>query len=313
MLRTIGQRLLALIPLLFLVSLVVFLLVTIIPGDPAVTLAGENASEARIAEIRDNLGLNDPLVTQYTDWMGSLFQGDLGKSLFSSRNVTDVIVERAPATISLTVGAVVFALLIGIPAGLIAGSRPGGAVDRALMVFATSGVALPSYFLAVLLILFFAQWNPWFPATQFTPLSDGFGPWLRSITLPAIALGTNGAALISRQLRSSLVEVYQQDYIRTARAKGIRPRFVLLKHAVKNAAIPTVTVLGLQIASLLGGTVVIETLFGISGLGQLAYLSVTQKDIPVIQGIVMVMALAVVVVNLIVDLLYLYLNPRVRT
>ncbi|MFV0256872.1 MAG: ABC transporter permease [Acidimicrobiales bacterium] len=313
MLRTIGQRLLALIPLLFLVSLVVFLLVTIIPGDPAVTLAGENATEARIAEIRDNLGLNDSLVTQYTNWMGNLFQGDLGQSLFSSRNVTDVITERAPATISLTLGAIVFAVLIGVPAGLIAGSRPGGAVDRALMVFATSGVALPSYVLAVLLILVFAQWNPWFPATPVTPLSDGFGPWLRSITLPSIALGTNGAALISRQLRSSLIDVYQQDYIRTARAKGMRPRIVLMKHAVKNAAIPTVTVLGLQIAALLGGTVVIETLFGISGLGQLAYLSVTQKDIPVIQGIVMVMALAVVVVNLLVDLLYLYLNPRVRT
>ncbi len=313
MLKLVGRRLLALIPLLFLVSLIVFLLVTIIPGDPAVTLAGENASETRIAEIRDGLGLNDSLLSQYGAFIGRVVTLDLGSSLFSSTEVLDLIIQRAPATISLTVGALIFAVVVGIPAGLIAGARQGKLTDRLVMLGATSGVALPSYFLAILFILFFAVKNPWFPATGYVPPSEDLTGWLRSITLPAIALGTNGAALIARQLRSSLVDVLQQDYIRTARAKGLRSRKVVLKHAFKNSAAPMVTVFGIQVAYLLGGTVVIEVIFGISGLGQLAYTSVIQKDVPLIQGIVMVMALAVVAVNLLIDLAYVYLDPRTRS
>ena len=312
MLKLVGRRVLALIPLLFMVSLIVFLLVTIIPGDPAVTLAGENASESRIAAIRDNLGLNEPLLNQYGSFISRIVTLDLGTSLFSSSDVFELIKQRAPATISLTVGALIFAVVIGIPAGLVAGARRGKPLDRLVMLGATSGVALPSYFLAILFILFFAVKNPWFPATGYVPRERGIFEWAKSITLPAIALGTNGAALIARQLRSSLVDTLQQDYIRTARAKGLRGRVVVLKHAFKNSAAPMVTVLGIQVAYLLGGTVVIEYIFGIAGLGQLAYSAVIQKDIPLIQGIVMVMALAVVVVNLLIDLAYVYLDPKVR-
>ena len=313
MLKLIGRRVLALIPLLFMVSLIVFLLVSIIPGDPAVTLAGENASESRVATIREGLGLNDPLIQQYTSFIGRLVRLDLGTSLFSSSEVLELIKQRAPATISLTLGALLFAVVVGIPAGLIAGARRGKPVDRIVMLGATSGVALPSYFLAILFILFFAVQRSWFPATGYVPPSDGLVEWLKSITLPAIALGTNGAALISRQLRSSLVDVLQQDYIRTARAKGLRGRTVVLKHAFKNSAGPMITVLGIQVAYLLGGTVVIEYIFGIAGLGQLAYSAVIQKDVPLIQGIVMVMALAVVAVNLLIDVTYAYLDPKVRS
>lgn len=312
MLKLIGRRVLALIPLLFMVSLIVFLLVTIIPGDPAITLAGENASESRIAEIRANLGLNDPLISQYTSFVGRIVTFDLGSSLFSSSDVFELIKQRAPATISLMVGALMFAVVVGVPAGLLAGARQGKPIDRFVMVGATSGVALPSYFLAILFILFFAVKNSWFPATGYVTPGDGLGDWAKSITLPAIALGTNGAALIARQLRSSLVDVLQQDYIRTARAKGLRSRSVVLKHAFKNSSGPMITVLGIQVAYLLGGTVVIEYIFGIAGLGQLAYSAVIQKDVPLIQGIVMVMALAVVVVNLLIDLAYVYLNPKMR-
>ena len=313
MLKLIGRRVLALIPLLFMVSLIVFLLVSIIPGDPAVTLAGENASESRIATIREGLGLNDPLLQQYTSFVGRLVRFDLGTSLFSSSEVLELIKQRAPATISLTLGALVFAVVVGIPAGLIAGARQGRPADRIVMLGATSGVALPSYFLAILFILFFAVQRSWFPATGYVAPGDGLVEWLKSITLPAIALGTNGAALIARQLRSSLVDVLQQDYIRTARAKGLRSRTVVLKHAFKNSSGPMITVLGIQVAYLLGGTVVIEYIFGIAGLGQLAYSAVIQKDVPLIQGIVMVMALAVVVVNLLIDVTYAYLDPKVRS
>jgi len=312
MLRLIGKRVLGLIPLLILVSLIVFLLVSIIPGDPAVTLAGENATEERVEQMRENLGLDEPLVQRYGSFMGRLVKGDLGTSLFSSTEVIDLIKARAPATISLTLGAMVFAILVGVPAGLIAGSRQGSLIDRIVTLGATSGVALPSYFLAIIFILFFAVWRSWFPATGYVPLTEDFVGWLKSITLPAIALGTNGAALMSRQLRSALVDVLQQDYIRTARAKGLRSRVVLLKHAMKNASGPMVTVLGIQVAYLLGGTVVIEYIFGIAGLGQLAYNAVTQKDVPLIQGIVMSIAIVVVLVNLLIDIAYMYLDPKVR-
>ncbi|WP_420452383.1 ABC transporter permease [Ilumatobacter sp.] len=313
MLKLIGRRILALIPLLFMVSLIVFLLVSIIPGDPAVTLAGENASESRIATIRETLGLNDSLISQYWAFISRVVTLDLGTSLFSSSEVFELIRQRAPATISLTLGALVFAIVVGIPAGLIAGARQGKPADRIVMLGATSGVALPSYFLAILFILFFAVRNSWFPATGYVPPERGYVEWLKSIALPAVALGTNGAALIARQLRSSLVDVLQQDYIRTARAKGLRGRSVVLKHAFKNSAAPMVTVLGIQVAYLLGGTVVIEYIFGIAGLGQLAYSAVIQKDVPLIQGIVMVMALAVVAVNLLIDVTYAYLDPKVRS
>lgn len=313
MLALVLRRLLSAIPLLFLVSLIVFALIELVPGDPAITLAGENATEERINEVRENLGLNDPIIPRYFDWVSDAIRGDFGTSLFSNIEVTDRIGQVFPATMSLTLGAIVFAIVVGVPVGILAAARRGKLVDRVVMLAATSGIALPSYVLGMLLILFFALHRGWFPATGYVGLSVDFGDWLKSITLPSIALGTNGAAVVARQLRSSLIDVFQQDYVRTARAKGLRTRVVILKHALKNAAVPVVTVLGLQISFLLGGTVIIENVFGINGLGQLVISSVFQSDLPMIQGIVVVTTLIVVVVNLLVDLAYGFLNPRART
>ncbi len=313
MVQLIGKRLIALVPLLFLVSLMVFSLVMLVPGDPAVTIAGENATEAQIDATRERLGLNDPVVVQYGRWVGNALQGDLGESLFSSQSVTDSIRTRFPTTFSLTLGAVVVALAIGIPAGIIAATRQGTWIDRLTTLGATAGVAVPNYVLGLLLILFFAIWRPWLPATGYVSFSEDPGGWLRHLILPAITLGTAGAAVVARQLRSSLYDVLQQDYVRTASAKGLRRSRVVLKHGMKNAAVPVVTVLGLQISFLLGGTVIVEVIFGIPGLGQLAISAVQERDIPLIQGIVVATTVIVVVVNLVVDLFYGYLNPRVRS
>lgn len=313
MLSVFGRRFLAVIPLLFIVTVIVFGLVLLVPGDPAVTLAGENATEQRIDEVRSELGLDDSLPVQYGRWLGDAVQGDLGTSLYSSATVTSLISARFFTTVALTAGALVVALAVGLPAGILAASRQGSWIDRLVTLGATAGVALPSYFLAMLLILFLAIRNPWFPATGYVPFGTDPWMWLKSLILPSIALGASGAAVVARQLRSSLIDVFHQDYVRTARAKGMRNPTVVLKHSLKNAAIPVVTVLGLQVSFLLGGTVVIEQIFGIPGLGQLAITAVTEGDLPLIQGIVVVATLVVVFANLLVDLFYGYLNPKVRT
>lgn len=312
MLSVLARRLLAVIPLLFIVTLIVFGLVLLVPGDPAVTLAGENATEQRIDEIRSDLGLDDSLAVQYGRWLGDAVQGDLGTSLYSSSAVTTLISARFPTTVTLTAGALAVAMMVGLPAGILAASKQGSWVDRVVMLGATAGVALPSYFLAMLLILFFAIRNSWFPATGYVPFGTDPWLWFKSLVLPSIALGASGAAVVARQLRSALVDVFHQDYIRTAKAKGLRRPTVVLKHSLKNAAIPVVTLLGLQVSFLLGGTVVIEQIFGIPGLGQLAITAVTAGDLPLIQGIVVVATLVVVAANLLVDILYGYLNPKVR-
>ncbi len=313
MLGLVVRRLLALVPLLFLVSLMVFSLVMLVPGDPAVTIAGENATEAQIDATRERLGLNDPVIEQYGRWVGNAVQGDLGQSLFSSQSVSDSIWTRFPTTFSLTLGAVLVALVIGIPTGIIAAMRQGSWIDRLATLGATGGVAIPNYVLGLLLILFFAIWRSWLPATGYVPFTESPGEWLRHLVLPAITLGTAGAAVVARQLRSSLQEVLQQDYVRTASAKGLRRSSVVMKHGLKNAAIPVVTVLGVQVSFLLGGTVIVEVIFGIPGLGQLAISAVQERDIPLIQGIVVATTVIVVAVNLAVDLVYGYLNPRVRS
>jgi peptide/nickel transport system permease protein len=307
-----ARRLLAVIPLLFIVTIIVFGLILLVPGDPAVTLAGENATEERIDEIRSELGLDDSVLEQYGRWLGDAVQGDLGTSLYSSSSVVELISPRFSTTVVLAAGALVVALLVGIPAGMVAAARQGSWIDRLVTLGATAGVALPSYFLAMLLVLFFAIRNPWLPATGYVPFGDDPWLWFKGLILPSIALGSSGAAVVARQLRSALIDVFHQDYVRTARAKGLRPTKVVMKHSLKNAAIPLVTVLGLQVSFLLGGTVVIEQIFGIPGLGQLAVTAVTEGDLPVIQGIVIVATLVVVAANLVVDVLYGYLNPKVR-
>ena len=306
------RRVLMIIPLLFMVSLGVFALVHMIPGDPAITISGENATAEQIEATRARLGLDDPVLVQYLRWAASAVQGDLGQSLFSSRTVTGAIIERFPVTISLTAAAMFFALLISIPAGIIAAIKRGRPADRAATLFASLGIAMPNFWLGILLILAFALAYPIFPAVGYTRMAEGVGPWARSLVLPGITLGMAAAAETTRQLRSSLYDILHQDYIRTARAKGMGSTIVIGKHALKNAAVPVVTVIGFQLAFLLGGTVVVEQVFGLPGLGGLAIRAVLERDIPMIQGIVVITALIVMLVNLLVDLSYAYLDPRVR-
>lgn len=312
MLRFIAQRLLALIPLLLIVSLMVFSLVLLIPGDPAFLLAGEDATPEEVEAIREEMGLNDPVLLRYLVWLGALLQGDLGTSLFSDQPVLDVILERLPVTLSLALVAIVFSLAISIPAGVIAGTRPGSLVDRIVTVGSSVGLAVPNFWLGLMLVLMLAIWNPWFPATGYTPLSHSVMGWWMHIALPAFTLGLSAAAILTRQLRGAMIDVMQQDYVRTARAKGLPYRKVVAKHALKNAAIPMVTILGLQTNGLLGGTVIVEQIFGMPGIGQLAVASVFTRDLPMIQGVVIMAVFVAVLVNLVVDLSYGYFNPKVR-
>ncbi|MCF7550524.1 ABC transporter permease [Pseudonocardia sp. WMMC193] len=300
------------VPLLFLVSLGVFALVLMIPGDPAITIAGENATEAQIEATRERLGLNDPLLVQYAGWAGNALTGDLGSSLFSNESVVGAIAGRFPVTLSVTFAAMVIALLIAVPAGIVAALRRGRWQDRAATLFASVGISLPNFWVGILLIMAFALAFPIFPAVGYTPLSEGVGPWVVGLVLPGITLGTTLAAEITRQLRGSLSDTLQKDFIRTARANGLRPGAVIGRHGLKNAAVPVVTVLGFQIGFLLGGSVIVERVFGLPGLGDLAIRAVLQRDIPMIQGIVVVAALIVMLVNLVVDLSYGWLNPKVR-
>ena len=312
MLQLIARRLLIMVPVVFMVSVLVFGLLLLVPGDPAVTLSGENPSPEQIQATRDRLGLDDPIITQYGRWAGDAVTGDLGTSLFSSLKVTTSIGQRLPATLSLAAGGILVALVVGLPAGIAAAIYRGRWPDRMLGLGAASGLAMPNYFLGMLLVLFFAKWNRWFPATNFIPLTDNPVLWLKHLVLPCITLGLVSAAVITRQLRSSLIGVLSQDYVRTARAKGLRQRSVILKHSLKNAAVPVVTVLGSQVAFLLGGSVIVERVFRIPGVGDLVVTAVLKRDLPVIQGVVVMTTLIVLAANLLVDVAYGWLNPKVR-
>ncbi|MFD6856608.1 ABC transporter permease [Rhodococcus sp. NPDC060086] len=313
MLRLIGQRLLAVIPLLLIATGITFGLIFLVPGDAAHRIAGETATPEQIEAVRVELGLDQPVIVQYLDFLVGLVQGDLGKSFTYQAPVLDMIVDRLPVTFSLAMVAVVVALLIGIPAGIIGGSRPGSWQDRVTGLGATLGVATPNFVLGLILVLVFSLTLRALPATGYTPLGKGLWPWLSHLLLPAIALGLAAAAEIARQLRGSMIEVMQQDYVRTATAKGLSRRSVLWKHALKNAFIPTATVLGMQIAFLLGGTAVIESVFGIKGLGDFAVQAVLSGDLPAIQGVVIFGVFATVVMSLLVDISYGYLNPKTRS
>lgn len=306
------KRALMIIPLLVLVSFGAFALVLMIPGDPAIAIAGQNASEQQIEATRERLGLNDPVLVQYLGWVGSALQGDLGSSLFSNQSVTTAIVTRFPVTVAVTAAAMLVALLIAVPAGITAAVYRDRWPDRAATLFASVGISMPNFWVGILLVIAFALMFPIFPAVGYAPVEEGIGAWAHHLVLPGLTLGTAAAAEITRQLRGSLYDVMQQDYIRTARANGLRGGVVIAKHGMKNAAVPVVTVIGFQIGFLLGGSVVVEQVFGLPGLGDLAIRSVLQRDIPMIQGIVVVTALVVMLVNLAVDLSYAYLNPKVR-
>jgi peptide/nickel transport system permease protein len=306
------RRLLLVVPVMLIVSLLSFSLILLVPGDPAVTIAGQSATREQIAAIREALGLDRPLIVQYFSWLGHVLTGDFGTSLSTGQPVVGSILERLPIMLSLAGGALVVAVLLGFPAGVVAAVRRDGVVDRLLGVGAATGLALPSYFVGMLLIILVALNLGWLPPTGYTPLVADPADWLAHIVLPCVALGLVPAAVLARQLRGAMVTALDQDYVRTADAKGLLRTKVVYKHALKNAAIAPLTALGAQFALVVGGSVVVEQVFGIPGLGALAINAVQNRDIPLIQGIVLFTALMVQAINLLVDVSYGWLNPRVR-
>jgi peptide/nickel transport system permease protein len=309
----IVRRLLSLIPLLLVVSFAVFSLTYLLPGDPATTMAGgTNASPQDIVRIRKEYGFNDPLVTQYVRWLKKAVKLDFGRSLIDHKPVSGELRRKFPVTLSLTLAAMVIGLMIGLPLGIMAGMRPGSARDKAGVGVASLGIAIPNFWLAMVLITIFAIDLGWFPAIGWTNFQDSPSDWLKHVFLPALALGVWAAAALARQLRSGLIDTLDTNYVRTAWAKGSRERRVVGKHALKNAAIPAVTVFGLSISTLLGGAVIIERIFSIPGLGTYLLAAISSYDIPVIQGVTVLFVLMFVVINLIIDISYGYFNPRVR-
>ena len=306
------RRILGLLPILFFAAMITFLLVYLTPGDPAIAMAGEFATPERIAEIREEMGFNDPFLVQFWSWASGAFTGDLGTSLFNTTPVSELVLNRMPVTLSLTLLAVLLSVVIGVPLGLVAGMRKNSLADRVLTILASLGIATPHFWIGTMLVLFFALRMGLLPATGYVPFTRDPWDWLLHMLLPAVALAAGTIAEIARQTRSGTIQVLERDHIRTARAMGVRTRKVVGKHVVKNAAIPVVTVLGVQVAHLLGGAVVVEQVFALPGLGQLLITSVLQRDIPVIQGVVLMTAVIVVLVSLLVDLSYGYLNPKVR-
>ncbi|ASJ52609.1 peptide ABC transporter permease [Brevibacillus formosus] len=299
----ITRRLLQMIPVLLGVILVVFLIMQMVPGDPAVLLAGEGASEETIAKMRTQLGLDQPIMVQYVHYVANVFQGDLGTSLRSNLPVWDEIMARLPATIELAVASIFVTVVLGMIAGIISATKQYSAADITIMVITLLGVSLPSFWLGLSLIYTFSVKLQLFPVA-------GWGTWKHMI-LPAITLGTAGAAIVARMTRSSMLDVVRQDYIRTAKAKGLRETVIIYKHALKNALIPIITVVGLQFGFLLGGTVLVESVFAINGLGRLIVDAIRMRDLPVVQGGVLIASIIFVFVNLFVDVLYRYFNKRI--
>jgi len=309
----IVRRLLALVPLLVVISFAVFALVLLVPGDPAQTLAGgAKADPAQVAAIRHQLHLDQPLLAQYWRWLSHAVTGDLGRPLFQRASVAEGIRTRFPVTLSLALGAMGVSLLIGIPVGIIAGTRPGTWKDRTATLGSSVGIAVPDFWLAMVLVVVFAVQNHLLPAIGYVTFTQSPVEWARHLLLPWLALGLAGGATLARQLRGSLIDALDQDYVRTARAMGMRERKVIGKHALKNAAIPAVTIVGIQFAYLLGGTFIIEQIFSIPGLGSWMLQAISAKDLPIIQGVVLVTAVIFVAVNLVVDITYGFLSPKVR-
>jgi peptide/nickel transport system permease protein len=306
------RRLLSAIPVLFIVSLISFGLMRLIPGDPAASIAGPSATPAQIDQLRRDLGLDEPLLMQLLHYYQGLLQGDFGKSLLLGKGVLAATMERLPVTIGLSLYALVLTLLIGVTSGIIAALRQNTWVDQVAMMIAMLGISIPNFFLGLLMIIFFAVQLGWLPSGGYVPFSQDPIGWLRSTTMPAISLALLQAGLLARITRSGMLEVLRQDYVRTARAKGLPERQVILKHALANALIPIVTVVGIIISLLLSGAVVTEALFSLPGMGQLLTQAVLSRDYPMVQGGLLLVTTFLVVVNILVDILYALIDPRVR-
>jgi peptide/nickel transport system permease protein len=306
------RRLLATIPVMLVVAVSVFLLLHLTPGDPAAVLAGDNATSDQVAQIRARLGLDQPLWWQFVNWGGQLLRGDLGESLFWGRPVLDLVLERAEPTISLALTTILVAVVLAVSLGVLAAWQAGSLTDRLVMGFAVLGFSVPVFVVGYVLILVFANNLRWLPVQGYTPIAEGFGPWLERLVLPSIALGLAYVALIARITRAAMLEVLAEDYVRTANAKGVATRPMLLRHALKNAAVPIVTVVGIGVALLIGGVVITETVFNIPGIGRLVVDAIQRRDYPIIQGVILVFSAVYVLVNLLVDLSYTFFDPRIR-
>jgi peptide/nickel transport system permease protein len=306
------RRLLMALPVMGVVALVVFSLLYLTPGDPAQVLAGDTATPEQVARIRASLGLDEDAPVRFARWLWHVVQGDLGVSIFSGESVTHMIGQRLQPTFSLLLLAVIISVGVGVPSGVAAAARPGGWHDRALTAFTTLGFALPAFIAGYGLAFVFATTLKWLPVQGFVPLSEGPLPWLRNLILPAVTLSLVYAAIIARVTRASVMEVLSEDYIRTARAKGVAPRIVLFRHALRNAAVPVITIIGIGVATLIGSAVITENVFAIPGIGRLTVDAILHRDYPVIQGVVLMLSAAYVLVNVAVDLSYTLLDPRIR-
>jgi peptide/nickel transport system permease protein len=312
MLSYILRRLAATIPVMLIVAVLVFLMLRLTPADPAAIIAGDNASAAQVADIRQRLGLDQPIVTQFVIWIGKLAQGDLGESFFFKKKVVELIADRLEPTLSLAVLTIMLAALVAIPLGVFAAYRQGSWLDRIVMGFSVLGFSVPVFVIGYLLIYVFSIQLGWLPVQGYQRISAGVGGWLQRLILPSLTLSVIYIALIARMTRTSVLEVMNEDYIRTARAKGQSEIKVLVRHALANAAVPIVTVIGLGIALLIGGVVVTESVYTIPGLGRLTVDAVLARDYPTIQAVILLFSLVYVLINLAVDLTYTIFDPRIR-
>lgn len=312
MIAFILKRIAAALPVMAVVAAVVFAILRLTPGDPAAILAGDSATPEQLAAIRASLGLDQPVHMQFLNWIGQLLRGDLGTSLLSGTPVVDMIAQRMGPSIALSLSTIVVAILVAIPLGVLAAWRQGKLLDRAVMAGSVLGFSVPVFVTAYVLILLLSLKLGWFPVQGYKPLAEGFWPFARSLTLPTLALSTVYIALIARITRTSVIEVMNEDYIRTARAKGRSEQGVLLGHALRNAAVPIVTIIGVGVAMLISGVVVTESVFNLPGLGRLVVEAVLARDYPVIQAMILLFAFIYVVINLVIDVLYTLFDPRIR-
>ncbi|MBP0443855.1 ABC transporter permease [Roseomonas sp. SSH11] len=306
------RRIIATIPVMAVVALFVFSLLYISPGDPAAVIAGDQATPQDVERIRASLGLDRPYLVRFGEWVWHIVRGDLGVSIFTNLPVSTMIQQRIEPTLSLMVITLILAVSIAVPMGVIAAWKQGTWIDRAVMGFAVLGFSVPVFVVGYLLAYVFALELDWLPVQGYTPFSRGIWPWFQNLILPAVALGGVYIALIARITRATMLEVLQQDYIRTARAKGVAQPGILFLHALKNAAVPIVTVIGIGVALLIGGAVVTESVFAIPGLGRLTVDAILRRDYPVIQGVILLFSFTYVLVNLVIDLLYTLFDPRIR-
>jgi len=312
MLGLVVRRIVSTVPVMGIVALFVFSLLYIAPGDPAAVIAGDQASPADVEKIRQGLGLDRPFLVRFGGWFWGILQGDLGTSIFTGLPVTALIGQRIEPTLSLMVLTIVLSVTVAVPLGVIAAWKAGTVIDRLVMAFAVLGFSIPVFVVGYLLAYVFALELDWLPVQGYTPIGKGLWPWFENLILPSLTLGCVYIALIARITRASMLEVLQQDYVRTARAKGVGQPTILFVHALKNAAVPIVTVIGIGVALLIGGAVVTESVFAIPGLGRLTVDAILRRDYPVIQGVVLLFSFVYVLINLAIDLVYTLIDPRIR-